>query len=323
MHVSIIVLNYNGWQHTIECINSLLSLNYESFDILIVDNNSTDMSVIKIKDWLCSKCSVGDNANEYIANNNINIRIIMNASNVGYAAGNNIGIKKEIDKYRSNYIWLLNNDTVVESNALQYMVNIMEINHDIAICGSKIIDYYNRDIILSLGTMYDRFWGLHKNVKELSKLYDIDGVQGCSMFIRSRCINIIGLLPEEYFMYFEESDYCLKAKISKFKIVTSTDSIVYHKEGAASGVNSSQFIINVFNDLLCLRNRLICGNKYLEKRKGLYLGMIYSAFKRIGQCKWGRAYYIIYFIIENIIHDLKIEKHMSIEKIRDIANKIS
>lgn len=313
--VYIIILQYNNWQDTVECLHSITAISYDDYAVVVVDNNSSNDSLPKLKQWLLDNKDVFAKQNETV--------LIENIVNNGYAGGNNLGIKYALEKNDFSYVWLLNNDVIIDPAALEVMVNIFKGDGKIGICGSKVIDYFDNNNILSLGTKYNRFWGLPNVVKEESVAKNLDGVQGCSMLIKHGCFVNIGLLPEEYFMYYEESDYCLKVIGGGYKIATAVASIIFHKEGASSGVQSSQYIKNVFSDLLCLRNRLICGNKYLKIKLGLYLGMMYSALKRVAQGKWGRAYYIICFVIVNILTYDQIDKHISVERIRKIATKIS
>ena len=123
--VDIIILNYNGYKDTIECIKSLQDITYNNIDIIIIDNNSTDNSEYEIK--------------KFISKSN-NIQYIQSGKNIGFSGGNNIGIKLSLEK-KSDYICLLNNDTVVEPDFLEPLIDIMEKDKSIGITSGKIMYY--------------------------------------------------------------------------------------------------------------------------------------------------------------------------------------
>ncbi|WP_297480865.1 glycosyltransferase family 2 protein, partial [Thermococcus sp.] len=170
--VSIIILNWNGWEDTIECLESLYRITYPNYDVIVVDNGSMDDSIQKIMKYAEGKIEVHSKFFEYNPSNkpikvfevneeearqgifnkpsyekfNVNRRMILikNMENYGYAGGNNIGIKFALSILNPDYVLLLNNDTVVDPNFLTELVKVAESNEKIGIVGPKIYYYdYN------------------------------------------------------------------------------------------------------------------------------------------------------------------------------------
>lgn len=130
--VYLIVLNWNGWKDTVECIDSCLKLTYTNFRILIVDNGSTDNSESILRECFPS------------------VEFIQTGENLGFAGGNNVGIRYALEQ-GAVYVWLLNNDTVVDSKALDELLKVAESDDKIGIVGSKIYYYDKPDILWFAG----------------------------------------------------------------------------------------------------------------------------------------------------------------------------
>lgn len=247
--VFIILVNYNGVTDTLECIKSLESIYYNNYEIVVVDNNSTDNSLDTLKEKLSYKHHV-----------------ISSNKNGGFAFGNNIGIRYALEK-GADYVLLINNDTTVEPDFLDELVKSMENNKEYGITTGLILNYYDKNLVWYAGgeINWNRFYGYHKheneNINKLS-LYEseVSFATGCLMLIRSEVITKVGGLPEEYFMYYEDVDYCANIQENGYKICFNPKSIIYHKISAASGEVESPFAIKWNN-----RNRVNFINKYRYK----------------------------------------------------------
>jgi len=335
--VSIIVLNFNGGNDTIKCIESLLNLNYDECQIIVVDNNSQDDSVNALDRWFskhyqvktisnsCQRKGVKTICHYYdkLNGKRINIKsavFIVNNENLGFAAGNNIAIKYCLEESASDFIWLLNNDTVVEKDSLTNLLEKMRNNHRLGICGSKIINIYSNEI-QSIGTKLNKITGLLKIINNEEKANEIDSIQGASFFISAQCIKNVGLLPEEYFLYFEESDYCLKAFSLGFYTAVALNSIVYHKEGTTTGASGDHKKRSLFVDVLCLRNRLIFADKYLKVKIFMYFGMVYSGILRLLRGQPKVFFIIIKFLIASMKNINTLKQLYSVETIKDMINE--
>lgn len=247
--VAIILLNYCGAKDTLECIESLEAIDYKNYEIIIVDNNSPDNSYEILKQ------SIGDKHT-----------LIKAESNGGFAKGNNIGINYAL-KRGCDYVLLLNNDTIVEKDFLSHMIACYESNSKVGIVGCKILYYDIKDYIWFAGgeINYKRFYGAHYGEGQLDRAEfnvekKITFATGCVMLISAEVIKTVGMLPEEYFMYFEDVDYCLRVQDKGYDIFYCPKAVVYHKVSATSGGQLSPFSIR-----WSTRNRLIFMEKYKEK----------------------------------------------------------
>jgi len=214
--VYIIVLNYNGCRDTLECLESLERVSYVSFRVVVVDNCSTDESDLEIRA-------------KYPGH-----KFIQTGKNLGYAGGNNLGIRLALEN-KADYVCLLNNDTTVTPDFLEPLVNWMEQDKTTGIAGPKVCDYYKQDIIQATGSKANLFLGkfyqLNRGKKKdgVQGVLEVDYVAGACLLIRSELISKIGLVSEEYFLFFEETEWCLKAKRAGQKVVCVCESVIFHK----------------------------------------------------------------------------------------------
>lgn len=284
--VFIILVNWNGWEDTIECLQSLEALDYPNREVVVVDNGSTDQSVSKIRA-------------EYP-----DITLVESKKNTGFAGGNNLGIKYANEK-DADYYWLLNNDTVVEKDALSALVERMEENPAIGICGSKLIYYHQRDTVQALaGGQYNKWLGVSTNIGgqvavdvEINpeEVEDrLDFVIGASMLVSREFIREVGLLNEEYFLYYEEIDWAVRGS-EAYQLGFAPHSIVYHKEGASTGGNQlQQADRSRKSDYYQLKNRLKFTYKFFPVYLPcVYLSVIYAMVNRIRRAQWDRIPMII------------------------------
>lgn len=257
--IYIIIINYNGYADTIECINSLKNIEYDNFKIILIDNASTDNSVLNFND-LPENCT-----------------LIEQKENLGFSGGNNVGIKYAIQK-GAEYILLLNNDTIVESDFLNNMLESFE-NSNVGIVGCKIMYFSEQNRIWFAGGKINwiKFIGKHFGIKELDDgTYDREGqiefMTGCCMLIKTDLIREIGLLPEEYFMYYEDVEYCLRTNDAGYKIWYNPKAKIYHKVGISGGGEGSAFSIRWIT-----RNRLIFMKRYRHKVNNImfYFSILY------------------------------------------------
>lgn len=273
--VSIIILNWNGWKDTIECLESLYQITYPNYDVIVVDNGSKDNSVQKIKDYCEGKIKVESKFFNYNPNNkpiyileytkeeaerggnrrrekyfsklpsNRKLRLILNDKNYGFAEGNNIGIRYALKALNPDYILLLNNDTVVDPNFLTELVRVAESDEKIGIVGPKIYFYdYNGkiNVIWFYGGIIN-YWRLstthigfcREDNKATAIPERLDYITGCVFLIKKDILNNVGLLDSDYFAYYEEIDYCLRTKNKGYKLAVSPNAKVWHKISKSAG----------------------------------------------------------------------------------------
>lgn len=249
--VSIVLLNYNTSNDLIECINSLDNIKYPNYEIIIVDNCSSETEIRKLDSYFEKR---------------MDCIFIKNNKNTGFAGGNNLGIKYALDN-KTDYILLLNSDTVVNEDFLNILVDTAEKDKEnVAMVTGKILYYPEVNKIWYGGGYIDwkRFVGKHYGEGEYdNKQYDeiksITFSSGCLMLINVS-LNFDKYLPEEYFMYYEDVDYCARILESGYKIIYNPNAVIYHKIGSSSGGEQSAFTIRWSN-----RGRYIFLNKYKNK----------------------------------------------------------
>ncbi len=245
--IAIIILNWQGWQNTIACLDSLQQLSYIP-TIIVCDNASEDDSFERILTWAQqhyspSKIGIFSQPRFTPNESNYSFVLIQTGANLGFAGGNNIGIRYALITRCYKYLWLLNNDTVVNSKSLTKLYDYSLANPKIALLGSTVIDYYQRDTIQCAGgcryfplfTIFKLMLAgqLVKKVQQHS--IKIDYVYGAAMFFQVEAIRKVGLLNEEYFLFYEELDYCQRLFQHNYEIGWCRDSLVYHKGSASIG----------------------------------------------------------------------------------------
>lgn len=312
-YVYLIVLNYNGWIDTIECLKSLLNINYPNYRIIIVDNCSIDDSIKKIGDWVSSTGQKKDRIKykeyyDYEIDNNCLctdelVILLKSSSNRGYSAGNNLGIKFALLQENLDYVWILNNDVVVDSSSLEKLIRkANSTNSKIAFWGSRVMFYYEPTIIQSLGGIYNYKWGNSKQVGYGLKVNDyvsdeeyksINYVPGCAVLASKKVIHEVGLLNEDFFLFYEEIDWALRAKNKGYEIGFCYDSIVYHKDGSSTKLKKQDKQPSAFADFHITKSRMILTKKYfINNRIYIYIGCILIALKRIFAGLFENAYMI-------------------------------
>jgi GT2 family glycosyltransferase len=270
--VSVVILNWNGWEDTIECLESLYNINYYNYDVIVVDNNSEDDSVEKIKDYCSGSLKISSRFFEYKSDNkpihvlelvkkeseplktipqtfldfpnNKKLILIENDKNYGYAEGNNIGIRYSFKFLNPDYIMILNNDTAVNKDFLLKLITFAENDEEIGIIGPKIYYYDNSRMINSAGGVIKWKSGIGVNLGigkidegQFNTVNYVDCLLGACILIKSDVIKKIGLLDEKFFLLLEETDFRFRAKKAGYKIVFLPEAIIYHKEGISGQIN--------------------------------------------------------------------------------------
>lgn len=217
--ISVIIVNFKNLQDTVECVNSLLrkaQCNRKNYQILVVDNGSNDGSDIELKSIFPG------------------VVILALQHNLGFAGANNVGIINAL-KNGADYVFLLNNDAIVDCDTIERLLQVFNQNPQIGIVGAAILDYYHPRIIESMGAKisfwsgYSKFMGSGTLYRENAQNMDVDYVSGAAMMIKREVIEKVGLLPEYYFLYGEEKDYCVRAKKKGYHIIISPKARVWHK----------------------------------------------------------------------------------------------
>jgi GT2 family glycosyltransferase len=230
--VYIIILNWNGWRDTVECVESCKKLSYPVFRILIVDNGSTDDSETKIRQHFPD------------------IEFLQTGANLGFAEGNNVGIRYALGQGAS-YVWLLNNDTIVDAESLVALVRLAENDMHVGMVGSKIVYHAAPKMLWFAGAVLNprnAHRPSHRGLGEADNgQYDTacetGYITGCSLLIRKEVIEAIGLLDDRLFLYFEDVDWSARTKAAGWKLMYCPESLVYHKVSISAGGAASPILL--------------------------------------------------------------------------------
>jgi len=255
--VFIIVLNWNGKDDTVDCVNSLKKLAYESYEIVLVDNNSEDDSVEVFQDLFPD------------------IPLLVNERNMGYAGGNNVGIRYALDGW-ADFVLLLNNDTIADKDMVTALVDTAKDDHTIGIIGPKIYYHDEPHRLWFAGGVVDLKEGQtdHIGFEEWDQgQFDEAGesqyITGCAMMVRREVFEELGLLSEDYFGYFEDADFSMRAHKAGYRVVYEPRARLWHKESVSFGSRRSPYSTYLFT-----RNRLL----FLKRNKASSMGFnIYSS----------------------------------------------
>lgn len=284
-NISIILINYNSWKDTIECINSIIHSKYNNFNVIIVDNCSNNDSVVQLEEYLSGKEKIINsisyiNKEKYLTceckdgeffdfkgkelDFNRRIFLIKNNKNEGFSKGNNIGFRFS-DKYLKNdYFWVLNNDVIIDENTMTELINTSEKSYNSNFIGATIIEYYNRDRIqCTCGGKYNVITTVSKaqnKGKKISKILKLreksNFISGCSIFGSKKIFKKVNFFSEDYFLYFEELDLMKKAIQNGIGKEWSRNAIIYHKEGNSIGSKNikrkKSELSEYYSDISCL-----------------------------------------------------------------------
>lgn len=262
--VGIILVNYNGYEDTIECIDSLKNTKYSCYELIVVDNGSTKKPSQYQIDIINENCI-----------------FISNDKNLGFSGGNNLGIRRAI-KDGCDYVLLLNNDTIVEPDFLNNLVD-EAVDHPEAglVCG-KIRYFYDKNRIWYAGGEFDfkRCMASHTlwnkiDTDESLQTREITFATGCLMLIPIDVIKSVGELSEDYFLYVEDTDYCCRVLKAGYTIRYCNGAVIYHKVNASTGTGS------LLSQYYTTRNTLMLIKRFSTNKLYGYLYFIYRLTKEI------------------------------------------
>ena len=345
--VAIIILNYNGWKDTIECLESVLRNDYSNYQVIVIDNGSPNNSIEYIKTWAEGRQEVltpesnhplyhlshppvkkpipyiyytkkeaekggnfeleekitkewqeqrKSNNEKLIPTSPYPLIFIQTGENLGFAGGNNVGIRYALAKGNFEYIWILNNDTVIENDTLTNLIKKIEEykvkKQKIGILGSKLLYYDSPKIIQGIGGKYNKWFAVSKHIGVFEEdkgqydnekiLDDIDYIIGASMFVSKAFIKDVGLMCEKYFLYFDDLDWAVRAKRKNWRLGYCWKSKIYHKEGGSIGSSSKGEKKSEIADYYGLRNRIFFTKKFFPKYLWcVYLGFVVVVWNRI------------------------------------------
>jgi hypothetical protein len=264
--IDIILVNYNGLEDTLACIESLKKIDRNDYEIIIVDNGSADGSLGKLKKLQLDKVIVLDSG-----------------GNLGFSGGNNMGINYALE-HCSDYVLLLNNDTLVEPDFLTHMIEAEEVYENNAIITAKILYEFDRKTIWYAGGEFNFKTSRTSScgINEIdSGKYDlmrpVTFISGCCMLIPVKAIKEVGLMEEDYFLYCEDTDYGCRFTKHGYILAYQPLSRIYHKVSATTSKLSD--LMNYY----IVRNKLVIIKRHVEKtyRYVAYFYVLLESFKRM------------------------------------------
>jgi GT2 family glycosyltransferase len=282
--VYVCLLNWNGWRDTLQCLESLLAIDYPSVRIVICDNGSTDDSCEQLVAWVAAheaalrQQSAGESAlldvslveSQGVLLAGQRVVLIRNGANLGFAAGNNSGLAFAMTQPDCEYVWLLNNDTVVDAQALKALVNVFRADPKVGTCGSRLVYFHAPDRVQALGGgVYSSWFSLARHVGEHMPVRQAESIKrvaidypcAASMLISRSFLQNVGLMSEDYFLYFEELDWMRRAG-NRFNIGYAWDSVVFHKEGQSIGSDGRATGRSLLSDYYLTRSRFVFTKKF-------------------------------------------------------------
>jgi GT2 family glycosyltransferase len=238
--VCTVVLNYNNISDTIETLKSIYHLNYEENSIILIENSTRKEVIQAIR-------------SQYPA-----LTIIENSENLGYAGGNNVGLKKAMET-GANYIFILNNDVILEEDVLQKLVDAMEEDPQCSACQPLIAHFNNMAVIWSAGTKmyfgYPRLFRKGQRIEHKGTQRPPLGLVGCALLIRVDSLRKIGLFDESLFLFQEETDWCIRSLSMGFHLLVASDAVVYHKVSETIGLFSKTYLYYIGRNWLAVARR--------------------------------------------------------------------
>ena len=326
MKVTVLIINYKNWHDTIECLESVFKSNHKDLEVIVVDNSPDNTSITKLEEWTKGALNVNQtrypelvfpeitkplecvllSEEEFYTSQTTKLLTIVKAkNNNGFAAANNIFLKKKLQQKKTGeFVFLLNNDTVIPPDTITNLIKNIKKEPKIGLAGCTLLEYNNSTKIQSVGGVYSPFFGITKQalegvslegLKALKSKIKIDYPAGAAMFLSTEVLRTLGLLNEEYFLYFEELDWVKKGE-SQYQTTYFDDCFVYHKGGESIGSNKKSYI----SDKYSIINRINFAKKHNKKFIAtVYLGVFLAVFKRFLALKFNRCFCLIKDLMKN------------------------
>jgi GT2 family glycosyltransferase len=288
--VSILILNYNGWRDTLECLESVFRADYANLRVVLCDNASTNESLDRIRAWADGQFVFEPAADSRLRSMSqpsapkpipyveydrdgaeaggardgadAPLTIIRVGSNRGFTGGNNVGLRYLLARRETDYVCLLNNDTVIAPSAIRRMVDLAERDESLGAVGGTLLEYTMPDVIQVAGGGWVSLWhgGTKANGEGASRaevpLRPIGFVSGCCMLVRLSTVDRVGLLDERYFIYGDDTDWCVRMRDIGLEMGFAPNAEVWHK-GSRTTMTGSPW-----NDYHNVRSMLLFVRKF-------------------------------------------------------------
>ena len=244
--ILVIAVTFNKKEYIANLLKSLKEIDYKNFDVVVVDNASMDGTA------------------EYLKEHFPDIIVIKKTENTGGSGGFNTGLQYAFEQEGYEYYWLLDNDVVVSKDAIKHLVTTLQKDKDIAIAGSQMCQLDNPEVTNEVGAYVDFHNGhlvlnrhLTRKMNNAAGIFDVDYVAAASMLVRADVAKKAGLW-EDFFIHFDDVDWCLRIKKMGYKIVGVAESVIWHLSAAEKPITWQQYYD--------VRNMLYLLNKHAWKR---------------------------------------------------------
>jgi GT2 family glycosyltransferase len=319
--VHVLLVNYNGWRDTVECLESVLRLDYPDFRVIVCDNASADNSLERLQDWADGRLVLKPAESEHLrhlswppvrkpvtyreysqaaaeeggspVDDEPQIVFVRMPANAGFAGGNNVGFRYLTSRGEPGYAWVLNNDTVVAPDALRRLVEVVERDEAIGVVGSLLFDYAKPDTVQAAGGAKVTRWngmpwpaiGAGSDDSSRAVAERIDFVHGASMLIPLSALTRVGPFDERYFLYSEEADWCFRMKAHGLRVAYAPAAMVWHKGGQSTGRGTP------LQDYFVVRNTLFLVHRFF--RPFVPVALLYSVYRcflpKLLRGQWARV----------------------------------
>ena len=325
--VYVVLLNWNGWRDTIACLESLFASRHPRLRVVVCDNASSDDSLEHIAAWAegrqaaerpdhprlarllrteqvpvafqrIDRCTAESGTCKAAAP----LVLIDNGANLGFAAGNNVGLRFALGQEDMEYAWLLNNDTLVEPDCLRNMLRCLASSPPRAVCGSMIHFFDQPEIIQAVGgNRFNRLTGCaarsegrfshERAALDINRIEsELAYLSGCSILLPRDFLEHVGLMSEDYFLYYEEIDWFTRAA-GRYTLRIAGDARLYHREGSSIGSRTLHRTASPLSDFHMFRSRLIFMRKYCQRFLALcYVDSWVEVAKRLMRGQYRNAW---------------------------------
>ena len=308
MHCMVILVNWNGASDTCACITSLEQTIDTEWFAVVCENGSSDDSATELQNFFAKKytkrirsTTVPQVFDYYAEENSIpRVTLVLSPSNLGFAGGNNLAYHHAPADVKAEFVWFLNNDTEVEPETLSRMINRMKQDASIGICGNTLVYAHDRKTVQAFGGAAYRPWsGLVYQIGN-GKIWpcSVDAkavearmryVSGASALVTSEFIGKVGLMCEDYFLYYEEIDWAERARTAGFRLGYASNAVVFHKEGAVLGSGKST-TRSMLAEYYAIRGKLAITRRFFPwALPTVYLITLLQILRRIMQGYHARA----------------------------------
>lgn len=253
-----VIVNYRRADDTVQCLKSLHSLHGADLRVVLVENGSGDASAAQLIKWIHERTKGVADPGDAMAPRlleapaegglDYTVQFLASDQNLGFAGGCNLGIRIAMADPLCDYVWLLNNDTLAEPDALISLIERFEESNSIGMCGSTLVYYAPANQVQACGGQFNLTLGRGAPIgahrprdtlpEQANVERDMDYVVGASMLVSRIFIEKVGEMEARYFLYFEELDWAIRGKAAGFGLGWAPRSVVIHKEGAAIGTST-------------------------------------------------------------------------------------